>query len=367
VEPWYVGGRVRTLAVDLMLSVAMTAAACGVWASAAQAQEGVTGPPTIESLSVKSITSKRVTLEATIDPNGLETTYEFWVAYPGCQLNFGYCDVIVVEQPVEGHIPTGSASQTVSASFTPRMIPGYSYQYWVVATNSAGKARSEEEIFTALPAPVVDSESVSSVTSSDGTLEAQIYPEGQAVYYQFQLVSRPSEYPSELECPQPLLPLACVQGSSQGGVLPVGYLPAGSTGQSVSLDMAQAGVTLKPDTTYHYRVIVVPHVLGEDTVEWEGPPVYGADQTFTTPEEKLVPLKGTTTTGGSAGAGFDSQASGTLGSQTPVYSLPGFPAPGGKAAVKGHSKVKHSARHEKRKHHKSKASKHKRHNTARKG
>ena len=319
--PLYDGGRVRALAVDLMLSVAMTAAACGVWASAAQAQEGVTGPPTIESLSVKSITSKRVTLEATIDPNGLETTYAFLFAHPECQPHPERCNLIVVEQPREGHIPAGSASQTVSASFTPftHVIPENHYIYWLVASNSAGKAKSEEEEFftTALLAPAIESESAANVTSSDGTLEAQIDPEGQAVYYQFQLVSSASEYPSELECPQPLLPLACLQGSSQGGVLPVGYLPAGSTGQSVSLDLAQAGVTLKSDTTYHYRVIVVPYVLGEDTVEWEGPPVYGADQTFTTPEEKIVPPKGTTTTGPSAGAGSDSQASGTLGSQTP--------------------------------------------------
>ena len=271
------GGRRITRFVQ---SFAASALACGMLAVSAQA-----AVPTIEGVAAKSITSKRATLEATIDPNGLATTYEFWIDYSICQnvlTGEDVCTAMAVEQRGQGHIGAGSSSQSVTTTLT-KLEPGYSYTYWVVASNSAGEEHSASQKFKALPAPVVDSESVSAVTSSNsGTLEAQIDPEGQAVYYQFQIVANASEYRSELECPQRLLPDACLHSSSPGGVLPLKYLPAGSAAQSVSLNLAQVGVTLEPNTTYHYRVLVVPLVQTEDTVEWEGPPVDGADQTFKT-------------------------------------------------------------------------------------
>jgi hypothetical protein len=57
--------------------------------------------------------------------------------------------------------------------------------------------------------------------------------------------------------------------------------PPGAT-LGASLDLAGAGVTLQPGRTYHYRVLVARRVQTEDTIEWETPTVYGADQTFTT-------------------------------------------------------------------------------------
>jgi hypothetical protein len=134
--------------------------------------------------------------------------------------------------------------------------------------------------------PSIDSESVAELTSRHATLQARINPEGQNVRYQFQLAGDPSEYASEIECPEPSPgPLACV-GKHVEGALPIGLvwgnLENPLAAQPVSLDLESAGVKLKPDTTYHYRVIAAPSVPSEDTIEWEGPPVYGADQTFTT-------------------------------------------------------------------------------------
>ncbi len=263
----------------LVAFIAVTTLACGLFAVSAQAAE-----PTIEGVSVKAISSKRATLEATIDPGDLETTYEFWVEFAVCQnppLNAGVCDAIAIGPHGHGQLAAVSSGQNVDTTLT-HLSPGYLYKYWVVASNSEGEVQSGSKSFAALPPPVVASESASGITSSDGTLEAQVDPEGQSVYYQFQLVANASEFPSELECPQRVLPRACLETSAYGGVLPVGYLPAGSTDQSVSLDLAKAGVTLEPDTTYHYRVLVAPFVQTEDTVQWEGPPVDGADRTFTT-------------------------------------------------------------------------------------
>ena len=43
--------------------------------------------------------------------------------------------------------------------------------------------------------------------------------------------------------------------SAVPGALPIGSIASGTEGTSVSLDLAEAGMTLKPGTTYHYRVI----------------------------------------------------------------------------------------------------------------
>ncbi len=306
------GSHMRVPNVGLLLSLAITAIACGVLATSAQAEEGVaTGQPSIGHVSATPVTPKRATLEATIDPNGLETKYEFWLEF-GCGLQTPepgrvQCEWISMATVGRGRISADAGAETVSLALANRKPREISY-YWVVATNSAGSTESlhterppdKETGFgpprfgerngelvmppePVPPLPEATSESVSGVTNSDARLEAQIDPEGQAVYYQFQIVAEPSEFASEIECPPRSAsgPLPCI-GTPTEGALPIGYLPAGSEDQSVSLNLAQAGVTLKSDTTYHYRVIVAPAVQTEDTIEWKGPSEYGADQTFTT-------------------------------------------------------------------------------------
>jgi hypothetical protein len=143
--------------------------------------------------------------------------------------------------------------------------------------------------FASVP-PAIESESVSHITPTDGTLEAQVnlHEAGAGAYYQFQLVRSPSEYASEILCPQKLPPGTdgCI-GAQSASALPIGFIP-GNTMQpgvdhSVSLGLASAGVTLQSGTTYHYRLLVARRVQAEDTIQWEPPTVYGANQTFTTP------------------------------------------------------------------------------------
>lgn len=143
--------------------------------------------------------------------------------------------------------------------------------------------------------PSIESESASKITPTGATLEAQINP-GDApdgVYYQFQIASDPDEYNSEIVCPPeptsgPFHP--CI-GTPSLGALPIGFIPAASGPSSVSLDLASAGAILHPGTTYHYRVLVAKAVLTEDTIEWESPPIAGADQAFITSSEPL-PMTG---------------------------------------------------------------------------
>jgi len=139
--------------------------------------------------------------------------------------------------------------------------------------------------------PSIEGESASKITPTDATLEAQINP-GDApdgVYYQFQIASDLGEYVTEIVCPPepssgPAHP--CI-GAHSSDALPIGFVAAGSGPSSVSLDLAGAGVTLQPDTSYQYRVLVAKAIQSEDTTEWEGPSLVGDIHSFTTPPQAL--------------------------------------------------------------------------------
>ena len=143
----------------------------------------------------------------------------------------------------------------------------------------------------AAEAPVIGSTVAYGITQSDATLEAPIDPGAlpEGVYYQFQVVANTSEYLPELTCPehgvQLLKPDGCGgpdSGPTTPGALPIGYIEKEPESRYVRLDLATAGMTLKPGTTYHYRVLAAKRVQSEDTLNWEGPPAVGPDQTFTT-------------------------------------------------------------------------------------
>ncbi len=166
------------------------------------------------------------------------------------------------------------------------------------------------------PPPAIESESVAGITEHGATLEATINPEGQAVRYQFQVATNPTEYPPEIICPpeQDWTPLdGCIGSTPTTNALPIGLIGNGSEYHSATLDLAGAGMVLQPNTTYYYRIIAARSVQSEDTIEWEGPPVYGPSQTFTTSGLQS-----------STGAGKGSEIVGELTGQPEV--LPKLPA-----------------------------------------
>jgi hypothetical protein len=216
---------------------------------------------------------------------------------------------IVIGKVAEGKIPASDTSQFISASLT-NLSADNSYTYWVVATNSEGERESGHGRFSTLPSipPVIDSESASHVTPTDAALEAQINPESaeRGADYQFQVVANPIEYQSGLVCPSEGFPAGsslCLGLPQESGALPIGRISAGVQDEGVSLDLAgpwawwSGGMTLKPDTTYHYRVIAARSLFSIDTISWERPIVYGQDRTFTTPEGAVQPSNSTTPSG----------------------------------------------------------------------
>ena len=293
--------------------------------------------PTIESVSVASITEHDATLEAQINPNGLETTYEFNLASPACQSEWpivGPCFAISGFPLPSATIPAGFGNQTVRVDINTAgktLRPGTWYEYAVTASNTDGEVTGYnvgegpgigrnfaggggEQNFQTLPAspgaPVIESESVSSVTEHDATLEAQISTGGFETAYEFQIDTNGSYNYTKPNCP-----LGVCDSITVGEPLPAGlvepkpeYIPAGSGDQSVSLDLASIGTTLQPGTTYHYKVIAS---------NYSGPTVEGPDRTFTTPEAVVQPLS-TTTSSPSGGnqPGTSSTPAGSGGSSS---------------------------------------------------
>ncbi len=139
--------------------------------------------------------------------------------------------------------------------------------------------------------PSIESESVSHLTPTDATLEAQIDTDGLPTLYQFQLSS-----------------VCGGRGACLYVVdypLPSGLLLGSFVDQSVSLDLNSAGVTLQPGGTYYYSVSATSTA---GTAE-------GPTQKLTTPEETVQPLNITTPppsgAGQTAGSSSGDQAAGS--------------------------------------------------------
>ena len=286
--------------------------------------------PAIEGVSVSFVTQHDAGLEATINPKGLSArgaVYQFQVvANPSEYLSEIACPVR--EQSLRGaggcigaatpgvlpigSIPKGTEGRSVSVALNAEGIdlkPGTTYHYRVLAATAkasedtleweAPPAYSEDQTFTTPAAktttsrPVIESESASHVTATDATLEAKINPKNleRGALYQFQLVGNTDEYFPVFVCPAGWAHSSiCLGLDTEVEGLPTGVTYAAQVGQAVSLDLASAHVKLKPGTTYHYRVIAATSVLTEDTTDWEGPIVEGADQTFTTPPADAAPV-----------------------------------------------------------------------------
>jgi hypothetical protein len=132
----------------------------------------------------------------------------------------------------------------------------------------------------AVEAPSIKGESVSNVSATEATLEAEIDAVGteHGLFFQFQLLHDPGEAPTELACPPAPPPgySVCV-GPQSPDVLPLGFVSGSGTHQ-VTQDVSG----LDPGHTYFYRVLAAPALLTEDAAEWEGPALVGPSQSFQT-------------------------------------------------------------------------------------
>jgi hypothetical protein len=136
----------------------------------------------------------------------------------------------------------------------------------------------------------IESESVSNVTPTNATLEAEINPQDAAngVFYQFQLLLDPGEAPTELACPPSPPPgySTCV-GPQSSDALPIGFV-SGAGSHLITLELSNAAVSLKPGRIYYFRLLAAPAKQTEDSVEWEPPAIFGQSEDFTTPNPPSI-------------------------------------------------------------------------------
>jgi Subtilase family len=207
--------------------------------------------PAIDEESASHITQHDATIEAQIDPEGLQTEYEIWIADP-CQAPTECIRDVVVAR---GSVPAGATEEYVSVDLAAsgaklNIEPGTRYGYQVLATNAAGETEGELQTFTTTPpdAPTVLTGGASATAQTSATVGATVDPNGAEVS----------------EC-------AIEYGTttSYGYSAPCSPSP-GSGSSPITVNASLTG--LVADTTYHFR-IVATNAGGTNA---------GGDQTFTT-------------------------------------------------------------------------------------
>jgi len=234
------------------------------------------GPtPRIESVSVSGITEHDATLEAQINPNGLETTYQFslWVGcYPAsCQ----HISEVRPALPIET-LPSAQGEQSVSLDLNSAGVmlePNRDYYYSVMATNSAGETHREGGIFRT-PSEAggetggAETGDASNVSQTGATLSGVVTAWGwRAATYVFEYGTT-TAYGARVPAPPGVIGPRITCG------LPCGPPHAEQFPVSVSL------TGLAPNTTYHYRLVSTS----------AGQTGFGKDATFTTSEGFFEPL-----------------------------------------------------------------------------
>ncbi|MGI8506198.1 MAG: fibronectin type III domain-containing protein [Solirubrobacteraceae bacterium] len=227
----------------MVAAVALATAITGV-ANAASS-------PTVATRAATNIGNTSATLQATINPNGNQTSYSFQYGPTSA-----YGDTTASHSV--GH---GTKSIAVALGVS-GLTPGTTYHYRVVALNASGSASGVDRTFTTTghpPASVVTGPPVN-VTTTTATPTGSVNPEGAATTWVVQYGLTP--YLSQTIAGAPL--------------------PA----VSVSLPVSVPLTGLAPGKLFHYRIVATHGAVVS----------YGGDQTFFTyPSFRRMPKMSTRT------------------------------------------------------------------------
>jgi hypothetical protein len=110
-------------------------------------------PPDVDGESVSGVTEHDAILEAQINPNGLETAYQFRVVASPCHANPVNCELVGMSlfPSLAGQIAPTFGAQFVNldlASDGMALEPDHEYHYAVLATSAAGSESGPDQTFT---------------------------------------------------------------------------------------------------------------------------------------------------------------------------------------------------------------------------
>jgi sugar lactone lactonase YvrE len=187
-------------------------------------QTFTTQPPAqIDCQATANVAKTTATLQACINPDGIDTTYHF---------EYGTTTSYGTSIPVpDADIGAGTSDVPVSQDIA-GLSAGATYHFRVVATNSQGTVNGTDQTFTAIPAAQIDSATVTDLSATGATLNAQINPLGDDTTYHF-------EYGTD---------------TSYGTRIPVPDAGIGSGTIDVAVFQHISGLAETP-TTYHWRVV----------------------------------------------------------------------------------------------------------------
>ncbi|MBI1804777.1 MAG: T9SS type A sorting domain-containing protein [Ignavibacteria bacterium] len=180
-------------------------------------------PPTVTTTAATSVTSSSGTLNGTVNPNGAATTAWF---------EWGTSSTLATYTSTTSQsIGSGTSAVSVSAGLT-GLSPNTTYYYRIAGQNSAGTQKDGILSFTTSAVlPTAVTTAATSVTSSSGTLNGTVNPNGAATNAWF-----------EWGTSSTLATFTSTTSQSIG---------SGTSAVSVS-----AGLTgLSANTTYYYRVV----------------------------------------------------------------------------------------------------------------
>ena len=194
--------------------------------------------PTVTTGTATPVDSESATLNGTVNPNGLSTTYYFEY---GATSSFG---------STTGLISAGSGWTDVSFAATiAALSPNTTYYYRLVATNNAGTSNGVNKSFTTQPAVPIPPDVVTGwateISGNSAKLNGTVNPNGANTTYYF-------EYGTT---------------TSYGSTTTSTNAGAGTNDVSVSTSLSG----LSTNTTYHYRLVASN----------SGGTAYGIDQSFT--------------------------------------------------------------------------------------
>lgn len=209
----------------------------------------VAKPPTATTGAATSVQSTGATLNASVNPNGLATSYRFEY---GTSTAYGSTVPMTAKALGSGTTPL-AVSEPLAA-----LNPGATYHYRITATSSAGTAKGVDQTFTTLSAPNATTLAATIVEGTEATLNGRANPMGASTTYQF-------EYG---------------ETSSYGNKVPAPPKAIGSGTTPVAVSESISGLTA--GVLYHYRVVAA-NEFGTTT---------GADRTFelgaTAPDTTIV-------------------------------------------------------------------------------
>ncbi|MBK7213181.1 MAG: hypothetical protein IPH88_07790 [Bacteroidales bacterium] len=122
--------------------------------------------PVVTTLAATAVTGTSATINGTVNPNGLATTYNFEY---GTTTSYGYTTTVT-------SAGSGTAAVSVSANLT-GLIGGTPYHYRIVATNTDGTSTGTDLTFTP-GAAIVTTTAISAITMATATSGGNVTTDG---------------------------------------------------------------------------------------------------------------------------------------------------------------------------------------------